>query len=52
LQNRNRFTGFEKLIFTKGPGGRGDREKGWTRVWNRHMHTEIYETLSQRGPAV
>ena len=49
MQNRNRPIVFEnRLMVTK-----GDRwGRAGLRVWDWHMHTELYGTISQQGSAV
>ena len=51
LQDRNRFTDFEKLMVS-----RGDRW-GWgggdgLGIWDWHLHTVVYGMTGQQGPAV
>ena len=49
MQNRDRFTDFEKLMITKEAGvGRRDGLE----VWDWHMHTEAYGMTGQWGPTV
>ena len=50
LQNRNRLTDFEKLMVTK--GDRWGSGKGWTGVWDWHMHTGVYRKIGHWEPAV
>ena len=51
MQDRNRFTDFEKLMVS-----RGDRW-GWgggdgLGIWDWHLHTVVYGMTGQQGPAV
>lgn len=50
MQNRNRLTHFEKLMFQRGQvGGGGGRDR--LGVWDWHVHMEVYGTIGQWGPA-